>query len=270
MPLAPRRLVFSREKRTRSRSRSRSGKRMKKPQSATIRRTTMRNGLTAGASSMKALKEWGFPLTGAPMKSRAFNNFSTTGLSTRTLTEIFEPLDINRDATNINYRSTDVINVNGIKLDCQFRNLQGNLPLGVNIALVSPKHATTWSGTDFFLNPGGGACSSNFDNNRTYNEFQTLPINYDEYTVFSHDRFLLSPSTEAAVLIDNKNNSYKHYTKFVPIRRQVRYESSLGTPHPHLFLLVWCDRLLAVTGAIPVADTLTYDARGVIYWKDVI
>lgn len=271
MPMTPRRLTFEREKRSRSRTPARRSQRRRvTPQSASIARTSMRTGVLSGARNLKT-KSWAWPLSSAPNKSYATSTSSAGGVATRSLLVPVEPLNITRDPTSINGRTSDMINVHGIRLDFICKNNIGERPMGVNIALISPNNATTYSSTDFFIQPGSGARTANFDLNRTYQDFMTLPINYDEYTVFSHDRFVLAPpDAPTSETLSNQENSYKHYQKYVPIRRQVRYDGSAGgTIIPKMLVVVWCDRFLTASTSAAVNSALSYEIQSTAYYKDV-
>jgi len=142
-------------------------------------------------------------------------------------------------------RDSDVIYLSGVKINAVFLNQQtatGDNALYLNCALISAKAGqTTVSTGDFFTSGAGTNRSSNFDNVAlTAYERHTLPINSDNYVVHWHKRFVLHSAQNTYARPDtNTVPKILELNQYVPIKRQIRFDSATGAAETPMFFLHW-------------------------------
>lgn len=149
-----------------------------------------------------------------------------------------DPLAIDRRDNSalylLNQRDRDVIYLAGFKFCMTFNVNKG---LYLNVALVSAKHRATISDIDWFRNYTGTARAKNFNStDLTTHERHCLPINTDDYTVHWHQRWIQFGGN--ASTLPNRNNPTE-IQKWVPINRQIRFDSETNTSAETQFRLVW-------------------------------
>lgn len=194
--------------------------------------------------------------------------------STRTLTT--HRLDYIPHSTTTNiwaYRQRHQIYVSGFKICMEMTNLQPTR-LYFNFAVVSPKHATTVSTTDFFREPGGSDSKGrNFDNTLSALEFHCNAINPDEYTILKHERMLVAgdvPATRGSGTdnwVGHANNQVRTY--WIPLKRQIRFDSpSDNHSQTPMYAVWWCDVFGTATAVTPVASSYYLRLKTFMYWRD--
>ena len=186
---------------------------------------------------------------------------STNATGTRTLN--FESLiDITRGDA-INARERDVIDLRGFSICMGGQNNLTGLPLLVNVAVLSSKFDPTQNPTsaDFFRGEGSSR-GEDFDTSLQASEFHCLPINTDKYFVQAHHRMKLSRFGV---------NAQDHFQKkfYVPIKRQIRFDTTTSTSINRQFYLVWwCDAHME-PAASPVRPTaLNFQYKCVTHFRE--
>lgn len=193
---------------------------------------------------------------------------SNTSLSTRTLyTEALN--DISGTANNaINARQRDVAYVTGTKI-CMAVNSLSPLPLHFNWAVVSRKDQADAAPTvtDFFRSMAGTR-SQNFATGLSSLQFSCLPINKDKYHILTHHRRLLASTGEATVN-DGVRKSYIEVQKWIPIKRQFRFDGDAATTaERRYFLVYWFDTWMAQAASAPIADQVAVYEHHTTYFRE--
>lgn len=161
----------------------------------------------------------------------------------------FNCLQIDRRNTTsylLNQRERDVIYLSGFKLCIGFRNNlndAASFPLYFNIALVSTKNKTGVSDIDFFRQYSGTGRSKNFDDPAlTALDRHCMPINSDNYLVHWHYRTYCTPFQNVPADQNQKPDAWEMH-KWIPIKRQIRFDSADGTSAETQFYIVhWAGR----------------------------
>lgn len=161
-------------------------------------------------------------------------------------------------------RENNVINLRGFKLEMAMSNTTRD-PVCVNMAILhfrsqDPNVLTIPTG-DFFRSYGDSrgtdfvASATGAPNSL---EYMNQPINTDLYTILWKSKCLIpnaiineteEPASSGIfpfAFEGQYKKSYKTIQKYIPLKRQLRYDTDSATAPTdgHLFLTVWCDRLL--------------------------
>lgn len=191
-----------------------------------------------------------------------------TGLNTKALS-VQPLLDITKGTTDSSttQRLRDAVNFRGIKFCISWRNIATTpwnvTKLHCHIAVVSPKDDTgTVPTTNFFRSNGENSTRSvDFGIARTGMDMACLPINTDLYRVHKHMRFTLDPSA-------SDRGYEKMKTFYMPLKRQIRYDSSGVSPiGTNMYLVQWCSFAEEDTAA-QVLDTAVITLRLVQYFRE--
>lgn len=186
-----------------------------------------------------------------------------------------DPIQIDRRTTTsylLNQRERDLIYLSGIKICLTVWNnlaaTAGN-ELYFNVALLSAKNQRTIGATDFFRCYTGAKRGMDFtDAALTPHERYCLPINADEHVVHWHHRKILVPG------IANQDSGTKEVrpyeiTKYVPIKRQIRFESGTSGGAITLFRVVWWVGRVGATAALASeANALSVDHKFVTHFRE--
>lgn len=202
----------------------------------------------------RMLRHVGFPITyKGPCKTVTLgtstqNEYDTQFIYSVNITTIARDTTV---STGINLRSRDVVNLSGIKLRWFFQNrlnaipqVAGGLPaypLYVNMALLSWNDPDVDLGADFFRVNSDKRSLDFSDGTLNGWDRAVLPVNADENNVIWHTRFILGCGTTGQTYGTNEVKTYKRMSRYIKIRRQVRYAgesaSSCTTP---IYLVWWC------------------------------
>ena len=235
-------------KRARERERNVSRKRRRTMAAVTIQRAVRaRNPYTRRAQMQTGESTISFPASGSAVTSDGFVTYPSNEL------QVVNPLSLPRDSTtnmDLNTRHRDVIYLAGFKINCSVRNnravAEGN-EIYFNIALVSNKPGNSAvSELDLFTSYKGTTRAYNFTNeNYTSFERHTAPINSDNYVCHWHERFLVGPATTSSIvgtggsLVQAVNKTFE-LRRFIPIKRQIRFDSESATSsEPKFALIFW-------------------------------
>ncbi len=171
----------------------------------------------------------------------------------------------------LNERERNIINLRGFKICQEVTNQSTQKALYYNVAVICPRTSQgSISNTDFFRSQGSGtARGTNFDTGLTSNEFHCLPINTDNYTVLKHRRYRLGPATQSSGVIGGSQNNYMNIDWYIPIKRQIRYESGIGNPTDgNIYIVYWADRFDTNAGTLAQANAFRLQERYVTYFKE--
>ena len=185
----------------------------------------------------------------------------TVNTDTRTLTR--EAILNVGKSDAINARERDIIDLRGFKICLSAINNLTNLPLYLNVAVLSSKFdPTAQPVTTNFFRGEGNTRGADFDLNRQSVEFHCLPVNTDKYFVMSHKRYMLSR-------FGDQNQDHLTDTYYVPINRQIRYDTSDGNSTNRQFYLVWwCDALNEPSTSIARTDAMQFQWKTVTYFRE--
>lgn len=222
-----------------------------------------------GRSKAKRRRQIGEAVGHSTAKSNTVQNTTTAvAADTRTLYQV-ELTQLTRNTTDvaIDNRVRDIANIRGFKCCFQIRANNGNSPLEVNWAVVSPKSSQAVSVTDFFRGTDNTR-SLDFGTARTSLENTCLPINTDLYTILTRKRFTLSPKDAAAADYNDNRRNFKMIEKWIPLKRQIRYDgaSSTSATTP-VYAVWWCDKSFAGTTDAATVGAATVMDKYVVYFK---
>lgn len=184
-----------------------------------------------------------------------------------------DPIQIDRRTTTsylLNQRERDLIYLSGIKICLtvwnNLSNVAGN-ELYFNVALVSAKNQRTIGATDFFRCYTGAKRGMDFtDSTLTPHERHCLPINADEHVVHWHQRMVLGTGSAASQPIAPRP---LEITKYVPIKRQIRFESGTSGGAITLFRVVWWVGRVGATAALASeANAVAIDHKFVTHFRE--
>ena len=174
------------------------------------------------------------------------------------------------DTNAINRRQRQLVNVRGFKFCYSFRN-NTDRPLFCNIAIVARKDGSTPNATDWFRGSGTNR-NADFALNLTSTEFYCLPINADKYTILYRKRFTLGANNEGLTGSSYQNGpkSYKMWMKYLPFKRQIRYEgtSSSEIDHAQPYIVMWFDRWNAPQNEAQQTAVVEVLRRTVTYFRE--
>lgn len=225
---------------------------------------------TRGPTLGQKRKRLGFEPGSATSKRRAVvDDASKVSYGSRTLhTESL--IQIPRTSTNdITQRQRDMVYISGIKLCLEFENIQtsstGNVM--VNVAVITPKYSNIAAPAvnDFFRSSSTNSRSRDFDPaDMTSLDFACLPINSDDYLIHMHKKFM--------VWADNNNHMHsniKKFMKWIPIKRQFRFDNDSGDPtSPTPYLAWWFDGQMINQGTAAGGLTLDVLRTVTLYFRE--
>lgn len=193
-------------------------------------------------------------------------NATPTAMNPETLYQV-ALLDVLKVAGTSSYdrRLKDQLNFRGIKFCMNFRadGALGTAKAWLNVAVISPKSDLASNAaipvTDFFRDPGGSTRSADFGIALNNMEFRCSSINTDKYNIHSHRRLVVGPS--------GSTEGYKERLLewWMPIKRQIRYESATAYPEGKNMYLVWW--FAASDNGTP-ASSVTYNYHIKRYFRE--
>lgn len=174
----------------------------------------------------------------------------------------------------IDGRQRDVVNFRGSRICLSLMN-ETTEPLTVSYAVVCPRNAPIVQNEKFFR-AFGTERSQDFTTALSAHELNCLPINADEYTILKHSKFTLAPAVGAANAAGNNANSYKNLQFYIKIGKQLRYFSDGDATQQtwaitgNCWLVWWCDKMLAPSGAGSSTGAMKHDVRIYKYFKETL
>ena len=226
--------------------------------------TTRRSG------RMRAIQASG--IGDAPGKSTAkkcmTSNNTLISKDTRVMYET-ELSDLAKQTTGqIDRRERDAAHILGFKINFQMRHLGTTTtgpPLQFTWAVIAAKNnnTTPLPVTDFFRTYGS-ARSANFATTLNAIEFGSNPINEDLYRVLWKSTCMIG--TQGAST--NQPPSHKTIAKYIPLNRQITYDSVSGTPNTRIWVVYWFDYPLNNAGAGSTAAVASVLQNHITYFKE--
>lgn len=208
-----------------------------------------------------------------PMQAKIRGTIVTNqNIDTRTLYS--EPMCVINKGIDINERFGDTVNFAGFRLQFHIKN-QGTIPQRVSVAIVSGKvlgDAVTSVPTAEFLRGYGTDRAKDFSTADSTLVLMDSPINADKYEVLKRWNFDLGnregASNDKAQI--HKSSEYR-IEKYIPFKRQLRYESTTSATEPengNLFLCYWIDREMSAAGALAQSNDAYVQIRVLAYYRD--
>lgn len=171
--------------------------------------------------------------------------------------------------TDINLRERDMVRLTGVKLCMELKN-NADTPIYFNWALVYDKRSNDTVGTvsvaDFFRG-NGSTRAKDFGTDLSAIEFHCNPLNSDRFTVLKHERHTLGKAIAGTTNYTDTKNSFKSVNRWIPIKRQIRYED--GEAQSKVWLLYWCDRMLNPPAQAVQLAQIDIQEYHVTYFRDV-
>lgn len=179
------------------------------------------------------------------------------------------PLNDLQRGTGIDERQREHVQYKGVSCWFEYRNKNNNNPLYLNMAVIGTKDTGSPSnvtGTAFFRGNGFSRAQDFDPINMSALRLHLTPINTDNYTVLWHERRTLA--TQVAGLQANTHDAYGTIKKWIPIRRQIRYQTDNTIPTDgRLFFVYWVSRFQG-TGASPQTAECDIHLRHLQYFSD--
>jgi len=192
---------------------------------------------------------------------------------TKTLRQ-YKLLDLakSNDLSDTQSRNRDLVNFRGIKLCINFQNVTNSVDayygriMHGHVAVVSPRALDATTDVpfgDFFRSQGEvGKRGKDFAIDLTGLDFRCLPINTDLYYIHQHYKFKLARSSTTS------GGTEMLYEKYLPLKRQIRYENQGSTPEgKNMYLLMWYSFVGEPGGSTP-AGTINCEMRVTRFFKE--
>jgi len=181
-------------------------------------------------------------------------------------------LEKSTDLSDTQKRNRDLVNFRGIKLCINFRNAtnagDANYAriLHGHVAVVSPRAldaVTDIPMGDFFRSQGEvGKRGKDFAIDLTGLDFRCLPINTDLYYIHQHYKFKLARGST------DSGGKEMLYEKYLPLKRQIRYENQGATPEgKNMYLLLWFSFVGEAGGSV-TAGSVETEMRVTRFFKE--
>jgi len=220
---------------------------------------------------------------------------------------VFVPrLNATEDPEDIlNKRSGKNANVRGVKFQMcfQLNNIYDTpgppaTSLGVNIqqrpfvepiklrwAVVNPKDQVlntafnNGAPPDFFVtkNPTGTSMTEDFPVDGSHWKLMNRKINREKYNVLKEGAFMLHNQHEQSALVPNavarlSPTSYKKISVYIPINKQMQFNSADGTPEYNMYFIFWYCVLNSETGTASYTQpcAIEYNSEKTTYFKNSI
>lgn len=196
-------------------------------------------------------------------------NLDYTNLSPLTLQQT-QLLNIVKTGGSTDYdrRLMDQLNFRGIKICMNFRaeGALGTAKAHMNVAVISPKADLLSSdaipATGFFRDPTGSDRQRDFGDAALLDlDYHCSALNTDKYTVHKRIKFEVGPSGS------NEGKREKFIEFYLPVKRQIRYQSGSQYPVGKNMYLVWW--FSASDGGAP-ANSVRFSYRVTRYFKETV
>lgn len=183
-------------------------------------------------------------------KSRIISNTNQTNRAGKTLHAL--SLCSIPFGTGRNERARLVANISGFKVCFNVRNNRTQ-PMYFNLALIHNKQASNVLSVDNFFGTPGSSRGVDFNDALSALDFNTYGINTDKYAILKHMRCTLTPNNNTPQYQTGSGWSWKTVRMYVPLKRQVRWDSELGTlpTQGQVYLVHWASHLNDNAGSAP-------------------
>lgn len=211
----------------------------------------------------KEMQFFGHNVGSGNCKRNNVSEFDDQAFNSRTQYE-FDLTQIARTSTNeIQNRQRDLLNIRGVRICMNITNT-GTQPLFFNVAVITPKFGEAISTVDFFRS-FGSTRSTDFATTLSPLQFHCLPINTDRYAIAWHARYTIGTANGGTSYSNEHIPNYKTIMKYVPIKRQQRFDNTdVGAAERPFFLVYWADFMGVLASSSAVAcgtvqqDIVTY------------
>lgn len=202
--------------------------------------STIQKGFRRMKSSMHGPSKIGEAYGTSNAKLSSTTNATTT---VDTVTLYSTPLNDLQRGTGIDERQREHVQYKGVKIYFEYRNISNVGPIYMNCAVVGTKDTSSPSNVTAtaFFRGSGFSRAQNFDGlTMSAVRMHLTPINTDNYVVLWHDRRTLAPNIPGSTPQTNMFDSYGTYDKWIPIRRQIRYQTDNTIPTDgRIFFCYW-------------------------------
>lgn len=172
--------------------------------------------------------------------------------------------------TAASQRYGDKVNIKGWRLHMHFQSLNNVSNQVINVAIITPKAGLTLATGEFFRGYSSDRASA-FGTALDFIRLTETPINADQYNVLHRWRFRLGHKVNngGTSEITDKSNSYKDIKKWIPFKRQLRYErdDSVVESDP-VFLVYWSDIEYSTSGGSVVTSAFQCQYRFITFFND--
>lgn len=225
-------------------------------------------------ASRKKRKLSKYPEVGEPMKVSHMKREQTNSImdqATDTRTLYFEEITDIVQGNGADDRERHLINCKGIECTYHFFNLE-NQPKFLNVAIIAPKHNASGVSVADFFRANDGSRATNFASGLTALEMHYLPINTDRYVIMKHHRYQLGAQADSTQYnSDAGPGNWISKKMWLPINRQLRYETSLATScNTPIYIVWWCDRMRTPAGQAPTPGLVSTSMMHTMFFTDVL
>lgn len=195
--------------------------------------------------------------------SRVYTNLDPQTLENTQLLNIVKT----GGSTAYDRRLHDQLNFRGIKFCWNFRaeGALGTAKAFMNVAVISPKDLasnTPIPNLDFFRDPTGNDRAIDFGDAALLSlDYYCSAINTDKYIVHKRHKFEIGPSGST------EGRKEKFLEFYLPVNRQIRYESGTNFPEGRNMYVVWW--FSTSDGGTPAAS-VRYSYRITRYFKETV
>ena len=225
-------------------------------------------------AKVKARRQIGKPISSASSaKTVVVQNTDLSPVDTKTL--YWLNLVQVAHGPDLNERERNIINVSGVRIDLTWKNVQGDVPKYVNVAVVKDKESATDAGDKVnFFKSYGNTRSRDADNSLSALEYHTTPINTDRYVVLRHKRFSLGTSNFGTTVSRYWTTSGKNWTSvnkmWIPLKRQFQFDGDTGsTGTDKVWLVYWVTAHDEPKISSPRIGVVDVASKVVCYFRDV-
>lgn len=209
----------------------------------------------------------GHPMRGVRSKKRVVTDVDTTGKATRTLYQ--EDLTNIPKGTTADQREYDVVNVRGWKMQINVESLR-TVPIQINFAVLGRKNGAIATTLEFFRGYGDDR-SVDFSTTLNFLKLMQSPINTDHYEVLHRWNVKLGAlqNFSGGTAEAKHGVTAKEINKYIPFKRQLRYDNTGNDPEAHNMLLVyWADVEYNAGSSTATANSFNIQIRNVAYFRD--
>lgn len=169
----------------------------------------------------------------------------------------------------INQRQRDIINCRGFKIRLTFRNITA-MQMTYHIAVISPKSLQNNVNPTGFFRGDDNDRDLDFSTARSYLDFTHKHINTDKYNILFHKKYLVQAGNANAASGSCAGSSpcYRQIQKWVPLKRQLRYNDTVGAScESPIYIVRWCDRMDANTNDLP-SEAYIENVQVTMYFRE--
>lgn len=169
---------------------------------------------------------------------------------------------------NLNQRERHSVFLSGFKICFEVKNRTAS-PAMFHWAIIAPKQNTTVNNTDFFRAKDGDLRSVDFGNTLSSNEMNCLPINQDKYNIIVRSKKQLVAGAAGGTTVSLSGKSWCFIEDYVPIKRQIRFNSATANDTNNKFYLVyWFEEMFIPAGSASFANAFNIQKKVTCYFRE--